>query len=120
MSKYNSEITQTKQLLSGQQEKIRKLEVLCSKLKKKDAVIESLPVHLVELSQEFWQDKSDDILRQIIQKRQQFWKNQNATIVSITQELQAEINRASMRISDYQQDIRYYKNLKQMEEKADV
>ncbi|HFK6935249.1 TPA: hypothetical protein ACGY2Z_001592 [Listeria monocytogenes] len=120
MSKYDAELIQIKQSITGQQEKIKKLESLAQKVQRTDEVIGTLPIRQLNLSHDVWQDKSADIMRQIIQQRLQYWNNQQGATEELLQEIRAEIHRVSNQISDYQEDVRYYANLKCLEENVHV
>ncbi|EII4617354.1 hypothetical protein LHM76_002701 [Listeria monocytogenes] len=120
MSKYDTEIASVQQSITGQQEKIRRLEVLAMKIQRKGEHIGTLPTRQLDLSHDFWQDKSDSVIRQVIQRRLQFWNNQSSLASELVREIRAEINRAQNQVSDFRADVRYYTNLKQLEEEANV
>ncbi|MBC1997223.1 DUF5082 family protein [Listeria marthii] len=120
MSKYDAEIVSLQQSIAGQQEKIRRLKELITKVERKGEQIGILPIRQIDLPYDFWQGKSDSLIRQILQKRFQFWNNQNSVISEIVREIQTEINRTQTQVSDYQADIRYYSNLKRLEEEVSV
>lgn len=120
MSKYDTEIASVQQSIMGQQEKIRRLEELVTKVQRKGEQVGNLPTRQLDLSHNFWQDKSDSVIRQVIQRRLQFWNNQNSLASELVQEIRTEINRAQNQVCDFQADVRYYTNLKQLEEEANV
>lgn len=120
MSKYDTEIASVQQSIMGQQEKIRRLEELVTKVQRKGEHVGNLPTRQLDLPQDFWQDKSDSMIRQVIQRRLQFWNNQNSLASELVREIRTEINRAQNQVSDFQADVRYYTNLKQLEEEANV
>ncbi|MBC1401795.1 hypothetical protein HB904_12145 [Listeria booriae] len=120
MSKYDTEIASVQQSIMGQQEKIRRLEELVTKVQRKGEHVGNLPTRQLDLPQDFWQDKSDSVIRQVLQRRLQFWNNQSSVVSDLVQEIRIEINRAQNQVSDFQADARYYTNLKQLEEEANV
>lgn len=120
MSKYDTEIASVQQSIMGQHEKIRRLEELVTKVQRKGEQVGNLPTRQLDLPQDFWQDKSDSVIRQVIQRRLQFWNNQNSLASELVREIRTEINRAQNQVSDFQADVRYYTNLKQLEEEANV
>ncbi|MBC1548777.1 hypothetical protein HCJ28_02330 [Listeria sp. FSL L7-1434] len=120
MSKYDAEIVSLQQSIAGQQEKIRRLKELITKVERKGEQIGTLPISQIDLPYDFWQGKSDSVMREVLQRRLQFWNNQNAVVNDLVQELRAAMNKMQNQISDYQADISYYTNLKQMEEEVNV
>ncbi|EAD2031365.1 hypothetical protein Y843_09425 [Listeria monocytogenes] len=120
MSKYDAEIVNAQQSITGQQEKIRRLKELITKIERKGEQISSIPIRQIDLSFDFWQGKSDSIMREVLQRRLQFWSNQNAVVNDLVQELRAAMNKMQNQISEDQADISYYTNLKQMEEEVNV
>lgn len=120
MSKYDAEIASVQQSITGQQEKIRRLEELATKVQRKGEHVGNLPTRQLDLPQDFWQDTSDSVIRQVLQRRLQFWNNQSAVVNDLVGEIRTEINRAQNQVSDFQADARYYTNLKQLEEEANV
>ncbi|MBC2184603.1 hypothetical protein HCB28_00255 [Listeria sp. FSL L7-0253] len=120
MSKYDAEIVSAQQSIAGQQEKIRRLREVILKVERKGEQIGTLSIRQIDLPYDFWQGKSDSVMREVLQRRFQFWNNQNVVVSEVVREIQAEINRTQTQVSDYQADIRYYSNLKRLEEEVSV
>ncbi|MBC1499644.1 hypothetical protein HB943_03440 [Listeria weihenstephanensis] len=120
MSKYDTEIASVQQSITGQQEKIRRLEELVTKVQRQGEHVGNLPTRQLDLPQDLWQDTSDSVIRQVLQRRLQFWNNQSSVVKDLVREIRTEINRAQNQVSDFQADARYYTNLKQLEEEANV
>ncbi|MDT0090547.1 hypothetical protein QJV36_04875 [Listeria marthii] len=120
MSKYDAEIVSLQQSIAGQQEKIRRIKEIITKIERKGEQIGTLPIHKIDLPHDFWRGKSDIVMREVLQRRFQFWNNQNAVVNDLVQEMRATMNKMQNQITDYQADIGYYTNLKQMEEEVNV
>ncbi|WP_088825862.1 hypothetical protein [Listeria goaensis] len=120
MSKYDGELADIQQMISMQQAKQQRLEILLVQAEKKDGQMDGLLIRTYALIEEGWRDKSTDKMKQMLEQSKHYYTNQIARIEGMIQEIQREIERGYTRIADYQNDIQYYTNLKRLEAEANV
>ncbi|WP_088825563.1 MULTISPECIES: hypothetical protein [Listeria] len=120
MSKYDGEIIHFKQMLSKQQVKQKQLEVLLKQTQKKDGQINQLLIRSHSLTEDFWRDTSSSTINQMIDQNRRYYSSQVSRVESMLSGIQQEIERGTGYMSEYQNNVQYYANLKRLEAQENV